>query len=242
MNPALGSVTPLFDIDSFAVKFGGLTRSELKPGDRLYTQGESADGLFYIQRGQLQLTVLSAQGKEAIIDFLEAGDFCGEACLVGERLRVSTATCTSDCTMARLDREAVKRAIREDAQFAEFYLVYFLNRTVRLRDSLISMLFNTSERRLARILLQLVDYGKDGRVDSVMGKIDQEALAQMVGTTRSRINLFMNKFRKLGYIEYNGHINGCINVHSSLLNFVLHDKPLGVVGNPAVAPVPVTRN
>lgn len=252
MKPTLDSVAPSrgtafetepsFDVDSFALKFGGIVRSAFKPGNRLYTQGESADALFYIQRGQIQLTVLSAQGKEAIIDFLEAGDFCGEACLVDEPARASTATCMSNCAVARLDREAVKRAIRQDSQFADFYLAYVLNQTVRLRESLISLLFNSSERRLARILLLLAKSGKDGRPDTVMGKIDQEALAQMVGTTRSRINHFMNKFRKLGYIDYSGHINGHINVHSSLLNFVLHDNPLGVAEGRAAASASVARN
>jgi CRP/FNR family transcriptional regulator, cyclic AMP receptor protein len=221
-----------FDIDTFAKSYGGATRSTLKSGARLYSQGDPAKRMFYIEHGQVQLTVLSAEGKEAIISLLEAGDFSGEGCLIGERLQVATATCLTDCAVARLERASVIRAIHQDPEFAELYLVYVLHRTVRMRDNLISQLFNSSERRLARILLLLANYGKKGRADTVIGKIDQEALAQMVGTTRSRINYFMNKFRKLGYIDYNGHTNVHINVHSSLLNVVLHDNPLGIATDP----------
>jgi CRP/FNR family cyclic AMP-dependent transcriptional regulator len=211
-----------FDVDSFASRYGGVSRSPFKSGTRLYDQGEPANCLFYIQDGQVQLSVVSAQGKEAIIALLSAGDFSGEGCLISERLQVATATCLTDCIVARLERASVTRAVQQDPRFAEFFLVYVLNRTAGLRASLIDQLFNSSERRLARILLLLANYGKDGRADIVIGKIDQEALAKMVGTTRSRVNYFMNKFRRLGYIDYNGHID----VHSSLLNVVLHDSSL----------------
>jgi len=215
--------TQSFDLESFAAKFGGTTTSTVKAGTSLYRQGERADCLFYLQAGQVQLTVVSPEGKQAIIAVLNAGDFCGEGALISEKLWVSTATCLADSVVARIERANVIRAIQQDPLFAEFYLVYILNRTVRLRDSLISQLFDSSERRLARILLLLANYGTEGRKETVIGNLDQEALAQMVGTTRSRVNHFMNKFRKLGYIDYNGDIA----VHSSLLNVVLQDQPLG---------------
>ena len=142
---------------------------------------------------------------------------------MGETQRMSTATTMTECVIARLEKAAVIRAIHDDLQFSEFFIMYVLNRTVRLTDNLIDHLFNSSERRLARILLLLANYGKEGRLEPVINKIDQQTLAQMVGTTRSRVNFFMNKFRKLGYIDYNGRIS----VHSSLLNVVLHDQPLG---------------
>lgn len=209
---------PSFDIDLFVSRYGGSTGLKFKANAVLYAQGEPADCLFYIQDGQVQLTVVSAQGKEAIWDVLRQGDFCGQGCLAGEQLRVSTATCKTDCVVARLEKASVIRAIQQDPLFAEFYVTSILNRTVRIRDSLISQLFDTSEQRLARILLLLANYGKEGRHDHVIGRLDQEALAQMVGTTRSRINHFMNKFRRLGYIDYDGDIA----VHSSLLNVALH--------------------
>jgi CRP-like cAMP-binding protein len=215
-------VRPPFDVKAFVAKYGGMSGSKVKEKHAIYTQGERADYLFYIQSGQAQLTVVSEQGKEAVIAVLEAGDFCGEGCLVGELLRISTVTTTTECVIARLEKAAVIRAIHDDLTFAEFFAMYVLNRTVRLTDDLIDHLFNSSEKRLARALLLLANYGKEGRLETVINKVDQQTLAQMVGTTRSRINFFMNKFRRLGYIEYNGQIH----VHSSLLSVVLHDPSL----------------
>jgi len=210
-----------FDLESFAAKFGGTTTSTVKAGTALFRQGERADSVFYIQAGQVQLTVVSSEGKQAIIAVLGAGDFCGKGALISGKLWSSTATCLTDGVVARIERANMIRAIQQDPLFAEFYIVNILNRTARLRDSLISQLFDSSERRLARTLLLLANYGREGRKETVIGNIDQETLAQMVGTTRSRVNHFMNKFRKLGYIDYNGDIA----VHSSLVNVVLQDQP-----------------
>ena len=187
-------------------------------------QGDAADSIYYIKKGQIQLTVISMQGKEAVIAVLGAGDFCGEGCLVGEPLRMATATTMTQCVIVRLEKAIVIRAIHEDREFSEFLVTYVLKRTARLTDNLVDQLFNSSEKRLARILLLLANYGKEGRTETVINDVDQETLAQMIGATRSRVNFFMNKFRKLGLIEYNGRIN----VHSSLLRVVLHDQPLGL--------------
>jgi CRP-like cAMP-binding protein len=215
-----GGAKQTFDVDAFAKNYGGTTRLTLGSGARLYVQGGPADGLFHIQKGQVQLAVVSPFGKEAILSVLGAGDFCGESCLVADNLRAATAMCTTDSVVARLERANVIRAIREDPAFAEFFVVSVIMRAFRLRDSLISQLFDSTERRLARVLLLLANYGQEGRPATAIDNHDQEALAQMIGTTRSRVNYFMNKFRKLGYINYNGHID----VYSSLLNVVLRDE------------------
>jgi CRP-like cAMP-binding protein len=161
------------------------------------------------------------QGKEAVIAVLEQGDFCGEGCLVGEPLRMATATTMTECVISRLEKAVVLRAIHEDPGFSGFLIKYVLKRTARLTDSLVDQLFNSSEKRLARVLLLLANYGKEGRTETVITKIDQETLAQMIGATRTRVNFFMNKFRRLGLIDYNGEIH----IHSSLLRVVLHDQP-----------------
>jgi CRP/FNR family cyclic AMP-dependent transcriptional regulator len=212
-----------FDPAVFAAKYGGVIGARYGPKHTLYAQGDAADCLFYFQKGQAQLKVVSQQGKEAVIAVIEAGDFCGDGCLVGESLRMSTATTMTECLVSRLEKAAVVRAIHDDLPFAEFFIMYVLGRTVRLTDDLIDHMFNSSEKRLARVLLLLANYGKEGRVETVINKIDHQTLAQMVGTTRSRVNFFMNKFRKLGYIDYNGRIS----IHSSLLSVVLHDQPNG---------------
>jgi len=227
----LSELAPPFDVGLFVSRYGGAAGLKFKAGTVLYSQGEAADCLYYIQEGQVQFTVVSAQGREAIFTFLGPGDFCGVGMLVGEKSRVATATCKTDCVVARLERASVVRAVREDPQFAGFYVSYVLNRTIRLRDNLISRIFDTSERRLARILLGLANSGQDRRERIVIVKLDQEALARMVGTTRSRINHFMNKFRKLGYVDYNGEIA----VHSSLLNVLLHDRPADPADDESVA-------
>jgi CRP-like cAMP-binding protein len=218
--------TSTFDPIALIKKYGGTVGSIIGKNQVIYAQGDLAGHIFYIQKGQIQLTVFSAEGKEAIISVLEAGDFSGEACLVGEPLRMFSATALTECIVARLEKAAAVRAIHEDPIFSEFLVSYVLKRTSQLTDSLVDQLFNSSEKRLARVLLLLANYGKEGRTETVIGKIDQEALAQMIGATRSRVNFFMNKFRKLGLIEYNGRIH----VHSSLLRIVLHDQPLGGYG------------
>jgi CRP/FNR family cyclic AMP-dependent transcriptional regulator len=212
---------PPFDPAVFVAKYGGVIAFRYGARHTIYSQGDAADCILYFQKGQAQLKVISKQGKEAVIAVIEAGDFCGEACLIGEPLRMSTLATMTETLVARLEKAAVIRAIHDDLAFSEFFVMYILNRTVRLTDDLVDHMFNSSEKRLARVLLLLANYGKEGRVETVIAKIDHQTLAQMVGTTRSRVNFFMNKFRKLGYIDYNDRIS----VHSSLLNVVLHDQP-----------------
>jgi CRP-like cAMP-binding protein len=214
---------PPFDPAVFVAKYGGVVAFKYGAKHTIYSQGDAADYIFYFQKGRAQLKVISKQGKEAVIALIEAGDFCGEGCLIGEPLRMSTLETLTESLVSRFEKAAVIRAIHDDLAFSEFFVMYVLNRTVRLTDDLIDHMFNSSEKRLARILLLLANYGKEGRIETVLARIDHQTLAQMVGTTRSRVNFFMNKFRKLGYIDYNDRIS----VHSSLLNVVLHDKPDG---------------
>jgi CRP/FNR family transcriptional regulator, cyclic AMP receptor protein len=218
---------PPFDAVAFTAKYGGEVGSRHEAKHTLYSQGDPADCIYYLQEGQAQIRVISKEGKEAVLAVVEAGDFFGEGCLVGEPLRMSGAVTMTESLVSRLEKAAVFRAIHDDLAFSEFFLKYVLNRTVRLTDDLIDHMFNSSEKRLARVLLLLANYGKEGRVETVITKIDHQTLAQMVGTTRSRVNFFMNKFRKLGYIDYNDRIS----VHSSLLNVVLLDQP-GRLGGP----------
>lgn len=212
-----------FDVEAFIARHGGATRCAFKAGEQLFVQDEPANRAFYIHEGQVRLTVVSAQGKEAILGILGAGDFCGESCVVGGRVRSGTASCVTDSLIAKLDRVSVIRAIRQDAAFAEFFLVGVLSRAAGLRKSLLSHLFDSSEVRLARILLRLARYGTEGRKGTILKAIDQEALAQMVGTTRSRVNYFMNKFRRLGYVDY----NDTIVVHAALLENFVREELLG---------------
>jgi len=214
---------PPFDPAVFVAKYGGVVAFKYGAKHTIYSQGDAADYIFYFQKGRAQLKVISKQGKEAVIALIEAGDFCGEGCLIGEPLRMSTLETLTESLVSRFEKAAVIRAIHDDLAFSEFFVMYVLNRTVRLTDDLIDHMFNSSEKRLARILLLLANYGKEGRIETVLARIDHQTLAQMVGTTRSRVNFFTNKFRKLGYIDYNDRIS----VHSSLLNVVLHDKPDG---------------
>jgi CRP/FNR family cyclic AMP-dependent transcriptional regulator len=227
MSPDL----PAFDAIAHIPRYGAAVSSKVGERQIIFSQGDAADCIFYIQKGQVQLTVISSEGKEAVIAVLDAGDFCGEGCLVGEPLRMSTATAMTASVVTRLEKPAVMRAIHEDPKFSEFFVMYVLKRTARLTDNLVDQLFNSSEKRLARVLLLLANYGKEGRTETVISKIDQETLAQMIGATRNRVNFFMNKFRRLGLIEYNGHIS----VHSSLLRVVLHDQPSGENDDPAPA-------
>jgi CRP-like cAMP-binding protein len=217
-----------FEPAEFVAKHGGILGARHGPKHLIYSQGDAADCIFYFQKGQAQIKVVSQQGKEAVIAVVEPGDFCGEGCLIGEPLRMSTVTTMTDCVVTRLEKSAVIRALHDDQSFAEFLVMYVLNRTVRVTDHLIDQMFNSSEKRLARVLLLLANYGKEGRAETVINKIDHQTLAQMVGTTRSRVNFFMNKFRKLGYIDYNGRIS----IHSSLLSVILHDQPIGALDEP----------
>jgi len=186
---------------------------------RIFSQGDPADSLFYVQEGKVKLTVVSQKGKEAVVAILGPGDFFGEGCLAGQMRRMSTATGMSVCSVMRLEKEAVLQVLRAQPSFSEFFLHHLLSRNIKIEEDLVDQLFNSSEKRLARVLLLLANVGKDGKPEPVMTKISQEMLAEMVGTTRSRVSFFMNKFRSLGFIEYNGGLY----VHSSLLNVVLHD-------------------
>jgi CRP/FNR family cyclic AMP-dependent transcriptional regulator len=211
-----------FDIKTFDTEYGGSSVGEYKKDQTIYSQGNVAGAVFYIQEGKVQLTVLSEEGKERVVMILEKGDFCGEGCLANELLRVSTATAMTECTVARLEKTAVVRALHENLSFSEYFVSYLLSRNVRLTEDLVDQLFNSSEKRLARALLLLAHYETNTRQDVLLPSINQQTLAKMIGTTRSRVNFFMNKFRRLGFIEYNGRIK----VHSALLNVVLHDQPL----------------
>jgi CRP/FNR family cyclic AMP-dependent transcriptional regulator len=213
----------------FVGRYGNPVSYKIDAKHVIFSQGEAAESVFYLEKGQIRLTVVSMEGKEAIIALAGVGDFCGEGCLVGEPLRLWTATTITECIVTRLEKAVVLRAIHEDPSFSEFLLSYVLKRSAQLTEALVDQLFNSSERRLARILLLLANYGKEGRNETVVGKVDQETLAKMIGTTRNRVNFFMNKFRRLGMIEYNGQIH----VHSSLLRVLLHDPAFAVAGEPS---------
>jgi CRP/FNR family transcriptional regulator, cyclic AMP receptor protein len=190
-----------------------------RKGQPIFAQGERGDAVFFIQQGKVKVTVLSPQGKQAVIALLAPGDFFGEGCLAGQPLRMATATALIECSIVRLPKPAMIQALHRDSVFAELFTTYLLSRNIRMEEDLVDQLFNSSEKRLARILLLLANFGKEGRPEPVVPKISQETLAEMVGTTRSRISHFMNKFRRLGFVEYNGRLQ----VHTSLLHVVLHD-------------------
>jgi CRP/FNR family cyclic AMP-dependent transcriptional regulator len=200
---------------------GDRTLSNYRRGEIIYAQGGPADAVFYIQKGKVKKTVVSEQGKEAVVAILGLDEFCGEACLTGQTLRLATATAMTECEIVRFEKAAIIRLLHEEPAFAEMFVSYLLVRTVRVEADLVDQLFNSSERRLARALLLLANFGKEGRPEPILAPISQETLAEMIGTTRSRVSFFMNKFRKMGLIDYNGHIE----IHRSLLNVVLHDDP-----------------
>jgi CRP-like cAMP-binding protein len=210
-----------FDPEAFLEGTGmGRTLVELKKNHVLFSQGDPADAVFYIQKGNLKLTVVSQRGKEATVALLEAGNFVGESCVAAaERIRMVTATGLTRCTLMRIEREEMVRVLHEEHAFADVFVTFLLARNVRIQEDLVDQLFNSSEKRLARVLLLLAHFGKEGKPETVVPKISQEVLAEMIGTTRSRVNFFMNRFRKLGFIDYNGGLE----VHSSLLNVILHD-------------------
>ena len=185
----------------------------------VFSQGEAADAVFYIQDGQVKLTVVSEQGKEAVIAILNIQAFFGEGCLAGQPRRMATATALTDCALMRIEKHAMIGVLHAEPAFSELFMSYLLSRNSRIEADLIDHLFNSSEKRLARVLLLLAHFGKEGKAEPVLPKVSQETLAAMIGTTRSRVNFFLNKFRKLGFIDYNGGIR----VHSALLNVVLHD-------------------
>jgi CRP/FNR family cyclic AMP-dependent transcriptional regulator len=213
---------PPFDPKVFLAKInGGRSVADYRKGQIVYTQGELADSVFYIQSGKVRKTVVSEQGKEAVVALLGTGDFFGEGCLTGEPLRLATVSAMTECVIVRIAKADITRVIHDEPAFAELFIAHLLSRNSRVEEDLVDQLFNSSEKRLARILLLLANFGKEGRPEPILAKISQETLAEMIGTTRSRVSHFMNKFRELGLIDYNGHIE----VHSALLNVVLHEKP-----------------
>jgi CRP-like cAMP-binding protein len=199
----------------------GCTRTTYAPGQTIFHQGESADAVFYIEAGEVQVGVVSEHGKEGVIGMLGAGSFFGEGCLAGQPLHMASAVTRSNAVVTRVPKQTMIRALHEHASFAEVFTSFLLSRNIEIEADLVDQLFNSSERRLARTLLLLANFGKDGKMEMVIPKVNQDVLAARVGTTRSRINFFMNKFRKLGFIEY----NGTLKVHSSLLNVIVHDQP-----------------
>jgi CRP/FNR family transcriptional regulator, cyclic AMP receptor protein len=211
-----------FDPKAFLSKVNGERAiSNYRKDQIVYMQGEPADSVFYIQSGKVKKTVVSEQGKEAVVAILGTGDFVGEGCLSGEFLRLATVSAMTDCVIVQITKTDITRVIHEEPAFAELFIAHLLARNLRVEEDLVDQLFNSSEKRLARILLLLANFGKEGRPEPIIAKISQETLAEMIGTTRARVSFFMNKFRQLGLINYNGHIE----VHSSLLNVVLHDQP-----------------
>ncbi len=213
--------TDTFDLRRLPNADGMTTDIIFRKGQTVFAQGEPAEALYYLRKGQVKVTVISELGKEAVIAILGHGSFFGEGCLTGQQVRMASATAMTDCVAIRLEKAAVIRMMREDALFSEQFTAYLLARNARVEADLVDQLFNSSEKRLARILLILANFGKEGKPEPIIPLISQETLAEMIGTTRSRVSFFMNKFRQLGFIDYNGHIE----VHSSLLNVVLLDDP-----------------
>jgi CRP/FNR family transcriptional regulator, cyclic AMP receptor protein len=213
---------PSFDPKSFLAKVGeGRSIGEYREDQIVFSQGDPADAVFYIQKGKVKITVVSEQGKEAVVAILETNEFFGEGCLAGQAKRIATVATMTGSVIVRLEKAAIVRVIHQEPAFSEMFIAYLLGRTIRVEADLVDQLFNSSEKRLARLLLLLANFGKDDKPEPMIAKISQETLAEMIGTTRSRVSFFMNKFRKLGFIHYNGGIE----VHSSLLNLVLHEEP-----------------
>jgi CRP/FNR family transcriptional regulator, cyclic AMP receptor protein len=211
-----------FDPKAFLVKVGaGKTILKFERSQHVFKQGDVADAVFYIQTGSVKLSVVSEQGKEAVVGILEPGQFFGEGCLNGDPLRIATTIAIEECVITSITKEAMIATLQNEPKFSELFIAYLLTRNSRVEEDLIDQLFNSSEKRLARLLLLLAHFGKEGTPQPILVDISQETLAEMIGTTRSRVSFFMNKFRKLGLISYNGKIE----VHNSLLNAVLREKP-----------------
>jgi CRP/FNR family cyclic AMP-dependent transcriptional regulator len=216
---------PAFDpkvfISSGRVGEGQTSCADYARNQLVFTQGDLADAVFYLLKGRVKLTVVSHHGKEAVVAILEVGNFFGEGCLARQPLRMATATAMDECSIMRLEKARVIRILHEEQAFSEVFVAHLLSRSIRVEEDLIDQLFNSSEKRLARVLLLLANFGKEGQPEPVIARISQETLAEMIGTTRSRVSFFMNKFRRLGFIDYNHKDH--FEVHSSLLNVVLHD-------------------
>lgn len=211
-----------FDPKVFLAKVSaGTSVLKFRKNDIVFSQGDAADHVYYVQKGRVKVVVISEQGKEAVVGILEAGQFFGEGCLNGHALRISTTTAMQESTVTSITKAAMNATLKKQPQFSEMFMAYLLTRNSRIEEDLIDQLFNSSEKRLARLLLLLANFGKEGNPQPIDAKISQETLAEMIGTTRSRVSFFMNKFRKLGFISYNGRIE----VHRALLNAVLYDKP-----------------
>jgi CRP-like cAMP-binding protein len=211
-----------FDPISFLAKVGeGRSIGKYRKDEIVFSQGDPADAVFYIQKGKVKVTVVSEQGKEAVVAILGADEFFGEGCLAAQAQRMATVAAMMESVIVRLEKAAIVRVIHQEPAFSEIFIAHLLGRTIRVEADLVDQLFNSSEKRLARLLLLLANFGKEEKPEPIIAKVSQETLAEMIGTTRSRVSFFMNKFRKLGLIDY----NGSIEVHSSLLNVVLHEQP-----------------
>ena len=225
MNPiAAAKKTRDFDPDTFLATIGDGRKILSVPKKQvIFAQGDDADSVFYIQSGKVRLTVVSQAGKEATIAIVGERNFFGEGALAGQLLRMGSAAAMTDCELTRVDKKAMMQSLHREHAFSDMFVAYLLARNIRYEEDLVDQLFNSSEKRLARVLLLLAHFGKEGIPETVVPKISQETLAAMVGTTRSRVSFFMNRFRKMGFIEYAGGAEGALQVHSSLLNVVLHD-------------------
>jgi CRP/FNR family cyclic AMP-dependent transcriptional regulator len=211
-----------FDPKAFLASLGeGKTVSKYRKDQIIFSQGEAADAIFYIQQGKIKITVVSKHGKEAVVAIVGTGQFFGEQCLNGHPLRIATTRAMDECVITRLEKATMLATLHKESGFSEHFMAYLLTRNSRIEEDLIDQLFNSSEKRLARLLLLLAQFGKEGAPEPIVGEYNQETLAEMIGTTRSRVSFFMNKFRKLGFIEYNGKLK----VHTSLLTVVLNEKP-----------------
>jgi CRP-like cAMP-binding protein len=229
--------TLLFDPVAFLKTEGvGRTITRYRKNQQIFSQDSPSEAVFYILKGKVKILVHSKQGKEAVIAILGPDEFFGEGCLTGQTRRLSTASAITECEIMRITKSAAMEVLREEPAFSEMFLAHVLARTIRVEADLIDQLFNSSEKRLARALLLLANFGNDGKPQKVVGKVSQETLADMIGTTRSRVSHFMNKFRKLGFIDYNGHLE----IHSSLLNVVLHEQP-HISGVSSVTEKPSTK-
>jgi len=218
----MGNGTRLFSPDEFLAKIdGGKTISTYRKGEVIFAQGEPADSVFFLRSGKIKITVVSEQGKEAVVAILGAGEFFGEGSLAGQLKRMATSSVLEKCVVVQIPKPEAIRVLHDEPSFSAMFMTHLLARNIRIEEDLVDQLFNSSEKRLARALLLLANFGKDGEPQPIIGKITQATLAEMIGTTRSRVSAFMNKFRNLGLIEYNGQIK----VHASLLNLLLHDKP-----------------
>lgn len=224
---AANTGTRRFESKAFLTSVGiGRSSTTYRPKEIVFRQGAAADAVYYIQKGKIRISVVSKQGKEAIIAQLGPGEFFGEGCLAGQALHIASAAAMGASTIARIEKDTMIRVLREQPNLAETFMAFLLSRNIQVQADLVDQLFNSSERRLARLLLLLANFGKEGKLDTVIPKISQETLASQVGTTRARINFFMNKFRKLGFVEYDSGSQpdgGGLKVHSSLLNVIVHD-------------------